>query len=76
MPLTRGLPQLEPMVRVLCCFTTNMNKQYVLQTARAFVRPSGTEDVVRVYAEAATQEAANTLAANVAAAVRNYAGGV
>ena len=25
------------------------------QTARSFVRPSGTEDVVRVYAEAATR---------------------
>lgn len=32
-------------------------------SGRAFVRPSGTEDVVRVYAEAATQEAANQLAA-------------
>ncbi|KAG4938729.1 hypothetical protein JHK86_044870 [Glycine max] len=29
---------------------------------RCFVRPSGTEDVVRVYAEASTQEAADTLA--------------
>eukprot|EP01034_Spumella_vulgaris_P021729 gene21729-27782_t len=28
---------------------------------RCFVRPSGTEDVVRIYAEAATQEEANTL---------------
>ncbi|CAI5505541.1 unnamed protein product [Closterium sp. Naga37s-1] len=36
---------------------------------RAFVRPSGTEDVVRVYAEAATQEAADALARTVAAAV-------
>lgn len=29
---------------------------------RAFVRPSGTEDVVRIYAEAATREAADELA--------------
>jgi phosphoacetylglucosamine mutase len=28
---------------------------------RCFVRPSGTEDVVRIYAEAATQEEANEL---------------
>jgi phosphomannomutase len=34
--------------------------------ARAFVRPSGTEDIVRVYSEAATQEAADALAARVA----------
>lgn len=31
--------------------------------ARAFVRPSGTEDVVRVYSEAATEEAMSELAA-------------
>uniref|UniRef100_A0A8D0L3V9 Phosphoacetylglucosamine mutase n=1 Tax=Sphenodon punctatus TaxID=8508 RepID=A0A8D0L3V9_SPHPU len=35
-------------------------KKYKL--SRAFVRPSGTEDVVRVYAEADTQENADTLA--------------
>ncbi|CAA6673765.1 unnamed protein product [Spirodela intermedia] len=33
---------------------------------RCFIRPSGTEDVVRVYAEAATQEAADGLARAVA----------
>ncbi|XP_024537107.1 phosphoacetylglucosamine mutase [Selaginella moellendorffii] len=43
---------------------------------RAFVRPSGTEDVVRVYAEAGTQELADELAANVAVAVYELAGGV
>ncbi|KAL9167118.1 hypothetical protein ABFS82_05G075900 [Erythranthe guttata] len=32
---------------------------------RCFVRPSGTEDVVRVYAEASTQEAADSLAHSV-----------
>eukprot|EP00262_Sarcandra_glabra_P018829 TRINITY_DN68_c1_g1_i4.p1 TRINITY_DN68_c1_g1~~TRINITY_DN68_c1_g1_i4.p1 ORF type:complete len:139 (-),score=22.40 TRINITY_DN68_c1_g1_i4:75-491(-) len=30
--------------------------------AGSFIRPSGTEDVIRVYAEASTQEAANRLA--------------
>ncbi len=43
---------------------------------RAFVRPSGTEDVVRVYAEAATAEAADRLALDVAKAAFNLAGGV
>ncbi|XP_041985319.1 phosphoacetylglucosamine mutase [Aricia agestis] len=42
---------------------------------RAFVRPSGTEDVVRVYAEADTQQAADKLAAEVAQAVFDLAGG-
>ncbi|KAI5645642.1 phosphoglucomutase/phosphomannomutase, alpha/beta/alpha domain I domain-containing protein [Phthorimaea operculella] len=42
---------------------------------RAFVRPSGTEDVVRVYAEADTQENAEKLSAQVAAAVFDLAGG-
>jgi phosphoacetylglucosamine mutase len=39
---------------------------------RSFVRPSGTEDVVRVYAEAATQAAADELADSVAAAVSQF----
>ncbi|KAF4362728.1 hypothetical protein G4B88_018346 [Cannabis sativa] len=33
---------------------------------RCFIRPSGTEDVIRVYAEASTQDEANTLANSVA----------
>jgi phosphoacetylglucosamine mutase len=37
---------------------------------RAFVRPSGTEDIVRVYAEAETQDAANSLAHKVSDLVR------
>ncbi|KAI1290015.1 Phosphoacetylglucosamine mutase [Halotydeus destructor] len=37
--------------------------------ARCFVRPSGTEDIVRVYAEAETQEKADTLANAVSSAV-------
>ncbi|XP_069829615.1 phosphoacetylglucosamine mutase isoform X2 [Dendropsophus ebraccatus] len=44
--------------------------------SRAFVRPSGTEDVVRVYAEADTQENADTLAHEVCLAVYHLAGGV
>lgn len=40
------------------------------------VRPSGTEDVVRVYAEADTQTNADKLALEVAMAVFRLAGGV
>ncbi|XP_063240207.1 phosphoacetylglucosamine mutase isoform X2 [Bacillus rossius redtenbacheri] len=46
------------------------------ERGRAFVRPSGTEDVVRVYAEADSQRSADRLAALVAAAVHQVAGGV
>ncbi|XP_019393227.1 PREDICTED: phosphoacetylglucosamine mutase [Crocodylus porosus] len=48
-------------------------KKYRL--SRAFVRPSGTEDVVRVYAEADTQENADALAHEVSLAVYQLAGG-
>ncbi|KAD2394480.1 hypothetical protein E3N88_41457 [Mikania micrantha] len=41
---------------------------------RCFVRPSGTEDVVRVYAEASTQEAADELASCVAKLVDQFLG--
>ncbi|GAB2273711.1 hypothetical protein Dimus_008492 [Dionaea muscipula] len=41
---------------------------------RSFIRPSGTEDVVRVYAEAATQEAADNLANSVAELVVKFIG--
>ncbi|KAL6459681.1 hypothetical protein MHYP_G00314400 [Metynnis hypsauchen] len=44
--------------------------------ARAFVRPSGTEDLVRVYAEAETQESADVLAHEVSLAIYRMAGGV
>ena len=47
-----------------------------IPSGRAFVRPSGTEDVVRVYAEATTQEAADRLALDVARHVHKVAGGV
>ena len=43
---------------------------------RAFVRPSGTEDIVRVYAEAATREEVDVLAKQVCDAVFRLAGGI
>ena len=43
---------------------------------RAFVRPSGTEDVVRVYAEAASEADANRLAQLVTCVAYKHAGGV
>uniref|UniRef100_A0A8P0NXX7 Phosphoacetylglucosamine mutase n=2 Tax=Canis lupus familiaris TaxID=9615 RepID=A0A8P0NXX7_CANLF len=49
-------------------------KKYKL--SRAFVRPSGTEDIVRVYAEADSQENADSLAHAVSLAVFQLAGGV
>ncbi|XP_075001499.1 phosphoacetylglucosamine mutase isoform X1 [Calonectris borealis] len=48
-------------------------KKYKL--SRAFVRPSGTEDVVRVYTEADTQENADALAHEVSLAVYHLADG-
>ena len=44
--------------------------------ARAFARPSGTEDVVRVYAEGRTSDIADALALAVARVVHAHAGGV
>ncbi|KAG8366291.1 hypothetical protein BUALT_Bualt17G0061100 [Buddleja alternifolia] len=41
---------------------------------RCFIRPSGTEDVVRVYAEASTQEAADSLAHSVVKLVDQFLG--
>ncbi|KAL9273625.1 Phosphoacetylglucosamine mutase-like protein [Drosera capensis] len=41
---------------------------------RSFIRPSGTEDVLRIYAEAATQEAADSLAESVATLVIKFVG--
>ena len=46
------------------------------EDGRAFVRPSGTEDVVRVYAEAKTQLMCDELAYSVAQLVFDRAGGV
>lgn len=44
--------------------------------ARAFVRPSGTENAVRIYAEAATQTDADELALRFANLVHEHCGGV
>ncbi|KAJ7944641.1 Phosphoacetylglucosamine mutase [Quillaja saponaria] len=41
---------------------------------RSFIRPSGTEDVIRVYAEASTQEAADRLANSVTKIVDQFLG--
>lgn len=41
---------------------------------RCFIRPSGTEDVIRVYAEAATQEEADSLANSVAKLADQFLG--
>ncbi|XP_015896749.3 phosphoacetylglucosamine mutase [Ziziphus jujuba] len=41
---------------------------------RCFIRPSGTEDVIRVYAEASTQDEADRLANSVANLVDRYLG--
>ncbi|OIS99780.1 PREDICTED: phosphoacetylglucosamine mutase [Nicotiana attenuata] len=41
---------------------------------RCFIRPSGTEDVIRVYAEATSQDAADSLASSVAKLVDQYLG--
>lgn len=46
------------------------------KSARSFVRPSGTEDVVRVYAEADTREAVDALALEVSQKVYDLAGGI
>lgn len=43
---------------------------------RSFVRPSGTEDVVRVYAEAAISDEVDNLAREVSLKVYEMAGGV
>ena len=40
------------------------------------MRPSGTEDVVRVYAEADTREAVDSLAREVSQIVYDLAGGI
>ncbi|PPS05550.1 hypothetical protein GOBAR_AA15103 [Gossypium barbadense] len=41
---------------------------------RCFIRPSGTKDVIRVYAEASTQEATDSLAKSVAKIVDRFLG--
>lgn len=54
----------------------NLVKTLDSKFARSFVRPSGTEDVVRVYAEADTQEITDNLAKKVSQFVYDLAGGV
>jgi len=54
----------------------NLIKSLGYKMARSFVRPSGTEDVVRVYAEADTQEHTDDLANKVSQLVYDLAGGV
>ena len=51
------------------------NQQH-LAPSRCFVRPSGTENAVRVYAEASTQDAADALASEAAALLHRLCGGV
>ena len=46
-----------------------------VRCGRAFVRPSGTEDIVRVYAEGESQDEANAVAEAVARHVYNHANG-
>lgn len=46
------------------------------ELGRSFVRPSGTENIVRVYAEAKTQDSADQLGKAVAQAVYDIAGGI
>ena len=69
------------------CMETRIAQPTTLQAAiddlvthapsgRAFVRPSGTEDVVRVYAEAAGLEACETLCLHVLRATHQHAGGL
>lgn len=48
----------------------------MLHLLSTIFRPSGTEDVVRVYAEAVTQQDADKLAIEVARLVHNMADGV
>jgi len=48
----------------------------MFECGRAFVRPSGTEDVVRIYAEAMTSSLADELAELVRKAAFDHAGGI
>ena len=48
----------------------------MIKTLQPFFRPSGTEDVVRVYSESDTQDNADQLAYEVGLAVHKLAGGV
>lgn len=59
------------------CFLKPAINEKVKQVSggRSFVRPSGTEDAVRVYAEAETREACDDLAIQIAKLVHQLGGG-
>jgi len=63
-----------------CLAPANVQKELTAAmneyNGRSFVRPSGTEDVVRVYAEAETRESADQLAAKAEHIVYTMCGGV
>ncbi|KAE8706098.1 Phosphoglucosamine mutase-related isoform 2 [Hibiscus syriacus] len=54
--------------------TASLDADLKYPKGRCFIRPSGTEDVIRVYAEASTQEAADSLADSVAKIVDRFLG--
>ena len=72
---------------IICTFEVQLYSNLVIENClstfftlgkypkgRCFIRPSGTEDVIRVYAEAFTQEAADDLANSVAKIVDKFLG--
>lgn len=70
--MRQGAPLFRRSITTLCTRTFLQHHDFVSAPAgRSFVRPSGTEDVVRVYAEADTQENADKLADQVAQCVRD-----
>mmetsp|Transcript_31720 Transcript_31720/g.46487 ORF Transcript_31720/g.46487 Transcript_31720/m.46487 type:complete len:184 (-) Transcript_31720:251-802(-) len=56
--------------------SNNKNDQMNVPPPRCFVRPSGTENVVRIYAEAQTQRDADALASEAIMLVYRLCGGV
>ena len=60
----------------LCSALDSALQEYANKRSRAFVRPSGTEDAVRVFAEADTQQDADALALQFAKLVHEHCGGV
>mmetsp|Transcript_11392 Transcript_11392/g.23290 ORF Transcript_11392/g.23290 Transcript_11392/m.23290 type:complete len:638 (-) Transcript_11392:3385-5298(-) len=66
-------PSLDAAMRAL----DNARRGVVAEpSSRCFVRPSGTENAVRVYAEASTQAGADSLASEAAALLHKLCGGV
>ncbi|KAG9458853.1 hypothetical protein H6P81_003361 [Aristolochia fimbriata] len=63
----------ETLVVTPPCLQEAINSEVAKHSrGRSFVRPSGTENVVRVYAEASTQQAADCLAQSVAEHVKHF----